>query len=306
MVEAFQCSADSVRPPEALAVELAHLGLSDFSDEWTALQGGRTNAVWHVTGPKGSRVVKLFRPNADTPLFRNDHGAEASVLHALAGKKLAPELVYYGITVSGPALVYRHAEGQAWRKDTDKPARLLRKLHQGTIVGELSDLCRAPRSAAELKAQTLAIIDDIPALASEELVASEPAETSQSLVGQALLHGDPVPNNFVCSEEANATDTLLIDWQCPCLGDPILDLALFLSPAMQLMTRGTSLSAAERDLFLRSYGDPVAVERLAALQPMFHWRMAAYCLWKITRDLPDLSYVAGYEAEMAALRVVTY
>ncbi len=305
MVEGFQCSAGSDRPPEAFAVEMAHLGLSDLSDEWTALRGGRTNAVWHVTGPKGSRVVKLFRPNADTPLFRNDHGAEASILHTLAGKELAPELVYYGITASGPVLVYRHVQGKPWGKEADKPARLLRKLHREPIARELSDLRCAPHSAAELKEQTREIIDDIPALMSEDLVASEPAETSQSLVGQALLHGDPVPNNFVCSEEASATGVLLIDWQCPCLGDPILDLALFLSPAMQLMNRGTSLSKAERELFLRSYDDPVVVERLAALQPIFHWRMAAYCLWKTTQDLPDLSYAAGYAAEMAALRLVT-
>lgn len=305
MVEGFQCNAGSDRPAEAFAAELAHLGLSDLSDEWTALQGGRTNAVWHVTGPRGSRVVKLFRPNADTPLFRNDHGAEASVLHALAGKRLAPELVYYGITVSGPALIYRHVRGQAWRKDADRPARLLRKLHREPVERELSDLRRAPRSAVELKAQTRAIINDIPAQMSDDLVASEPVYVTKSLVGKALLHGDPVPNNFVCPDETGASDAFLIDWQCPSLGDPILDLALFLSPAMQIMARGTPLSEGERDLFLRRYDDPVVVERLAGLQPILHWRMAAYCLWKITRDQPDLSYAAGYEAEMAALRLVT-
>ena len=49
-----------------------------------------------------------------------------------------------------------------------------------------------------------------------------------------LIHGDTVPNNFIQSVDA----LVLIDWQCPALGDPVLDLAIFLSPAMQQIARG--------------------------------------------------------------------
>ena len=75
----------------------------------------------------------------------------------------------------------------------------------------------------------------------------------------------------------------LIDWQCPRLGDPAEDLALFLSPAMQLLYRGAPLGLAEQDAFLAAYPDPQVTARLRALLPWFHWRMAAYCLWKAER-----------------------
>ncbi|MEZ5715395.1 MAG: phosphotransferase [Paracoccaceae bacterium] len=104
-----------------------------------------------------------------------------------------------------------------------------------------------------------------------------------------LLHGDAVPGNLIRTRAGIA----LIDWQCPAVGDPVHDLAVFLSPAMQLIYRGSALSPAETAGFLGSYGRTDVVDRYRALAPWLHWRIAAYCLWRSTQAAAD------YEAAMA-------
>ena len=91
----------------------------------------------------------------------------------------------------------------------------------------------------------------------------------------------------------------LIDWQCPAIGDPCEDIAVFLSPAMQIIYRGTALSTAERNAFLRAYPDEATIQRYRQLEPWYHWRMAAYCLWKEARG--DKHAARAYAAEIDAL-----
>lgn len=110
-----------------------------------------------------------------------------------------------------------------------------------------------------------------------------------------LVHGDPVPGNIVVSNRR----IILIDWQCPVLGDPAEDLAIFLSPAMQFLYRGSPLADAERQVFLHAYPDRATVARFLALEPWFHWRMAAYCLWQAGRGRSE--YARAFELERKAL-----
>jgi hypothetical protein len=42
------------------------------------------------------------------------------------------------------------------------------------------------------------------------------------------------------------------------------------------------------------------VARYNALRPLFHWRMAAYCLWRAARG--DIGYAQAAALEIAALR----
>lgn len=300
-------------PDRAFLRELAGLGLCDGADQWSALKGGRTNSVWHVTGPIGSRVVKLFRPGADTPLFPNDHAAEAAVLGALAGKGLSPELIYHGLTVAGPVVIYAHVAGQSWRGGAEKVAQMLHKLHSTAILSRLADLRRAPCNSEALMMQTRRILEDIPESLAAGVIAAEPNDPGETMGTTVLLHGDPVPDNIICNstlaygidhQAPGDNAALLIDWQCPCLGDPVLDLSIFLSPAMQVMALGRPLGVTQREAFLRCYADSDVVARLARLQAVLHWRMAAYCLWRMTRTRPDSTYAAGYRAEMAALRLI--
>jgi thiamine kinase-like enzyme len=92
-----------------------------------------------------------------------------------------------------------------------------------------------------------------------------------------LLHGDPVPGNLIdCGKTLR-----LIDWQCPAAGDPCEDIALFLSPAMQIAYRGTPLSQAEENEFLSAYGCDSTVTRYRSLAAWYHARNLAYCLWQL-------------------------
>lgn len=280
------------RPPAAL-VSYWSIRLHEHfeSARWHALAGGRTNSLWRVTGDWQDLVVKLFRPEAHTPLFCNDPDAEVRALESLHGIKIAPEYVANGITEVGPSLVYAHVEGRSWQPPDEiaAVARALARLHATPAPDGLDS---APSHAADLRQQARDMLAQIGA-AGDAVLALEPtARDDIALTGKAFLHGDPTAGNALISGRA----ITFIDWQCPACGDPVLDLAVFLSPAMQRVSGNRPLTLAEEAAFLTAYGNAGIAERYRALAPLFHWRMAAYCLWRAARG------DAGY-GEAAALEV---
>lgn len=292
---------DADEPPFALRAELEKHGVIHSSAIWQPLRGGRTNRLWCVTSNGATLVVKLYNQDAATPLFANDPVAEYSVLRALSDSALSPEAVFSGNTQTGPVLVYRHIGGKPWRDDPALAATVLKSLHTTAAPYMATSLPRAPDGSLALKAQTLAILDQIPSAEAARLRAIEPKSDVAPSEQTRLLHGDPVPDNIVCTETGSGSGAVLIDWQCPRMGDPLLDLSLFLSPAMQIIARGHPLTLEEHREFIEAYDDPPVTQRLLALQPLLHWRMASYCLWKITRATPDLAYAKAFEAEVSAL-----
>ena len=290
-------------PPVALVSDLERMELVSRQAQWQAFLGGRTNHVWHVCDLGAEYVVKLFAPaSSATPLFRNDPLAEAAVLDLLAGSGLSPRLVYHGTHSAGEVVIYEHQKGVPWRSGTEQVAAVLRALHSRQQDTKFVWLPVAPDGSKELTQQTLAILKQTPADLAAPILDLRPGHVVVPSGYRCLLHGDPVPDNVVCPPGKTGTRAVLIDWQCPALGDPVLDLALFLSPAMQQVGRGSPLSQEERCDFLSAYGDPLAEARLAALQPFLHWRMVAYCLWKITRDRPDPAYGPALDVELSALK----
>ncbi|MDK3016914.1 phosphotransferase family protein [Pseudodonghicola flavimaris] len=277
-----------IPPPPELIGELRQRGLI-VPGPVRMLSGGRSNLVWQVPGPVGALVLKLYDPGAATPLFANDAGREVAALRALQRTGLAPELV--AERVDGPLswVLYRHLPGAGWTAGAGQVARLLGHLHRQPRP----DLPAGPRGSAALVRQTRALL----ALCPEDggLAGLEPPGRVAE-VAPALIHGDPVPGNIVLGPEGAA----LIDWQCPALGDPAADLAIFLSPAMQLIYRGAPLSPAEEAACLAAYPDRRVVARLNALLPWFHWRMAAYCQLQAGRG--QTPYGAGLALERAALQ----
>jgi thiamine kinase len=290
-------------PPASLVHELAATALVPKAAIWRSLGGGRTNQVWLVRNEISARVVKLYSPAAGTPLFVNDPQAEALVLGALASTGLSPLPFFSGSLTAGHVLIYDHQKGQPWHRDPQPVAIALKKLHNLPVSPQLARLPLAPDGSAQLVAQTLAMLAQIPLVAAEPILARRPEGLVPPSGDRVLLHGDPVPGNLICASDKPVP--VLVDWQCPALGDPVMDLALFLSPAMQLVGRARALSDQERDSFLTSYGDAAVIGRLQALEPFLHWRMAAYCLWKITRPMPDPAYAPALELELAALARIT-
>ena len=231
------------------------------------MTGGRSNHVWRA----GPTVIKAYQHSHKNPLFANDSIREQFSLKALAGTGMAPQFLAAG-TVNGTNwLAYSHIEGVVWRTDTRHVAQLLGRLHDH--IG-FDGLPKGMNGSVELANQTLAILEQCNT--PNQLRGLTPMGQVTAIENLVLIHGDPVPGNLV---EHDGTLTL-IDWRCPQLGDPAEDLALFLSPAMQLLYRGKPLAQDEENAFLNAYPDRAVVARLQALKPWFHWRMAAYCLWR--------------------------
>jgi len=277
---------------QTLTQDLANCDHIPPGARWVRLHGGRTNHVWRVSRPEGGDtvVVKLYDKDADNPLFPNRPEDEARVLRALEGRGLAPRLLHHAVTRRGPCLVYSHLEGAAWRQDPKTAAALLRRVHRVTPP---QGLRLSPDGSMALEKQITAILGhigkslaDLPNLPSEEIKPSGAA---------CLLHGDPVPGNMIdCGERL-----MLIDWQCPAIGDPCEDIALFLSPAMQIAYRGEVLSKTDESAFLSAYDDAETLGRYAQLAPWYHARTLAYCLWQVERGESAASDRA--EAEHHAL-----
>jgi aminoglycoside phosphotransferase (APT) family kinase protein len=175
----------------------------------------------------------------------------------------------------------------------------LHRLHQQPISAELAGLPRAASGGRALLEQAEAMLSGLGGALTEEtqrLTHSRPTAPAEEAAPLALLHGDPVAANAIRTEGGMV---VLVDWQCPALGDPAEDLAVALSPAMQLVYGDGPFAPGERVACLAAYPDPATRARLRVLAPCYHYRMAAYCLWKIGQG--DLAYAAGFESELAAL-----
>ncbi|MDX1781821.1 MAG: aminoglycoside phosphotransferase family protein [Thalassovita sp.] len=279
-------------PPEELATLLRQRYGMPTPDCWAALPGGQTNRSWRVVVAGSAWVVKLFAGDTGNPLFPNDARDEARMLRLLSPTGLAPELIDEVVTSCGPCLIYRHVEGTAWHEDPATAAKALAELHRQDPP---EGLRRLEPGSDRLTTQTEAIIARLPDRDRNNLLALLPEGSAASEGPTVLLHGDPVPGNMIV-ERSRVT---LIDWQCPAIGDPVEDLSIFMSPAMQLIYRGRPLSKAEKTAFIDAYGDPDIRGRIEHLAPWHHWRMAAYCTWKVLQGQQE--YKAAGELEIAAL-----
>lgn len=256
--------------PDALVADV-WLQCPDLRGQhWSALRGGRSNHLWRV----GDVVVKYFVPTAVSVLFPNDSLAEASALQAFAETGFAPELVAQGHSW----VAYRYLDGETWHQDVQPVAHLLGRLHMMPAIHFFRESPDVAAQTRQILAQCQAnlVLPDVPDL----------PKLRQN------LHGDVVPGNIVCT----ATGAYLIDWQCPAIGDPIEDIAIFLSPAMQSLYRGNPLTSFEKRDFLAAYPNRETVVRYHKFAPLLHTRIAAHCLWKAERGNAD--YGAAFRLEI--------
>jgi Ser/Thr protein kinase RdoA (MazF antagonist) len=284
-------------PPATLVAHWVGAGVVAPGATWRALPGGNTNRVWRIEAPirdAPALVCKLYRPGGDTPLFRNDPAAEATALRALAGTGLAPAFVAAAETAAGRSLAYAHVAGRAWRPEdaVASVAAALARLHAVPAPPELPAFLS---DEPALRAQTRDMLAMIGA-AGQDLARIEPPAVSAPDVTPVFVHGDATAGNVLIG----AAGVTFIDWQCPGRGDPAGDLAVFLSPGMQAICGNPPLSTTQAAAFLAAYGNPATVARYNALRPLFHWRMAAYCLWRAARG--DDGYTQAAALEIAALR----
>jgi len=263
-------------PPEELVALLAQRHGGPEADGWTPLTGGQTNRSWRVQVGGAAWVVKLFRQDADNPLFPNSARNETALLRRLAPIGLAPRLIDAQTTAFGPCLLYTYQEGSPWHGDPALAARALSLLHRQDLNDLPDGLRHLEGGSDHLTAQTERIVDRLPVSAQKHLRTLRPDGSVPATDHLVLLHGDLVPGNVI----VDGSRVTLIDWQCPAIGDPVEDLAIFLSPAMQHIYRGRPLSDAEKSAFIMGYDNQNISQRIELMAPWYHWRMAAYCAWK--------------------------
>jgi aminoglycoside phosphotransferase (APT) family kinase protein len=272
----------SAPPPQALraAVE-AHLpGLG--TADWEPLHGGRVNRLWRV----GAVAVKLLDPDGGSPLFPNDAAAEAAALDLLSDRGLAPRLVARGRVGNRDWLATGFRAGQVWTSGAAAAAGALAAVHRAAVPG----LRPAPTGSTAILAQGAAIAADCRATPPPP---ADPGEPPCPRPG--LIHGDAVAGNLIVGPGGPG----FIDWACAATGDPVDDLAAFLSPAMQALYRGRPLAAEEAEAILSAYPDPATVARYRRLAPLLHWRLAVHCLWRADRGAQDYARAARLALALA-------
>lgn len=281
----------STDPPITLVTALADL-LGQEGRAWQILNGGRTNRVWRVTPGKFANrsdvakgkepqfqaiVVKLYSQIGSTPLFPNDPKAEHAVLQMLAPLGLSPRPIELLHGEFGTALVYDYLTGTTWGGDLAALAKLINKVHEIPPPKGLRTISSGSDSLLRQSVEILRACKNAPA----ELLNQVDVLASQGRVPplaiNKLIHADPVGTNVV--ETRNGP--ILIDWQCPALGDPCEDIAIILSPYMQKMYLGKEFSFQERKTFLAAYPEPIISNRYEMLSGFFDLRMAAYAQWCI-------------------------
>ena len=249
------------------------------------LTGGYTNEVWRV----GDLVVKRYDLTPRPGLFGNDPLAEARALVLLAPSGAAPAPVHFDEQAG--VIVYRFARGTTWDAGVERVARLLGGVHaqpghgfRALVVDDGAILAEGDRFLNTDRGSEIARV--------------RPPSVRCGPVGRRLVHRDAGPCNLI----DNGTDLVLIDWQCPGAGDPVEDLAAFLSPGFQVLYGRAPLAADEEEAFLDAYPTPLVVRRLRRMRPIYDWRMAAYCGWRAERLVgSDPAASATYTRALDAL-----
>ncbi len=261
--------------------------------KFSQMYGGRTNQVWKVLGGDGDKVLKLYQSGFPNPLFRNEAPLEAACLRALSHTGFVPRLAATGRYGADRWVMYEHAPGAPWQSGVETVAALLHKLHGLRLSLSAPMGCNG---SVDLARHTEQILAGCSRQGRQALAPLRPVAQVAPTPDTCLIHGDPVAGNILVA----GSGITLIDWQCPAIGDPCEDIAMFLSPAMQRLYRGAPLDPGDEARFLQAYANPAIAQRYRALRPWFAWRMAAYCLWRVETGAPD--YAQAYELERAAIR----
>ena len=240
-----------------------------------SLAGGRTNLVWQI----GSVVVKCHDPAGASPLFPNDPQAEVAALRLFAPQGLAPRLLAHGKSW----LICDHIPRHHRPATPTDIARLLHRLHVQSLPEEAA-FRTLPNGSAALLAHARSF--------APAGLPPPPADPGLPPVSPRPVHADVVPGNIL----STPAGPILIDWQCPGMGDPAEDLATLLSPAMIWLYTGEKPDQGWAEALLHAYPDRATAERTRALLSLYRWRIMAHCAWKAARG--DADYAAALKLEL--------
>ncbi|MET1412585.1 phosphotransferase [Roseibium sp. HPY-6] len=238
-----------------------------------------TSRFWRLDTPDRIYVIKEFFPGAeDNPLYPTLPDQEAEALTFLAQYDLAPELeIYSQSPVGTPLLVYGYGPPKTDEIDVGEAADLIGRIanlkepvpgHQTVPAGfhevlERGDamLAAIPESRKAVNLKRLRPNDD----------AVENRTVERTLVHRSFCLG---------TIQSTADGARLIDWQFAGYGDPVEDIAGFVSPGLLKLYGLHPLVTYAEDMFLKHYPNQQIVERFLEERSAYHWRLAAYCLYR--------------------------
>jgi len=263
-------------------------GVISNQNIWQAQTGGRTNKVWRLVG-ESELICKLYLETKTNPLFNNTPEAEYKCLLWLDGSGIAPKPYKYLKTPYGKVLLYNYIKGQTWSHDVSTVSALLTRIHKHKYPKGLRILSNLQ---SDIKQTGLEIINKLNSYHQNELNKICP-DVSISDIEPVLLHTDVVPGNLILGDEG----LRLIDWQCPAIGDPIVDIMMFLSPGMHEIYGSGKLSMKDHQTFLMSLTTKLR-SRYNKIGPLYHWRLAAYCFWKAEQGFIEYEKAALTEIDL--------
>ena len=267
-------------------------GVISNQNIWQAQTGGRTNKVWRLAG-ESELICKLYLETKTNPLFNNTPEAEYKCLLWLDGSGIAPKPYKYLKTPYGKVLLYNYIKGQIWSHNVSTVSELLTRIHKHKYPKGLRILSNLP---LDVKQTGLEIINKLNSYHKNKLINLCP-DVTVSDIEPVLLHTDVVPGNLILGDEG----LRLIDWQCPAIGDPIVDIVMFLSPGMHEIYGSGKLSMKDHEVFLMSLSSDLC-ERYNIIGPLYHWRLAAYCFWKAEQGF--IEYEKAALAEIDLLKMI--
>ena len=189
----------------------------------------------------------------------------------LDGSNIAPKPYKFLKTPFGEVLLYNFISGEIWSHNVDTVLELLTRVHNHKCPKGLRTLSALP---SDIKQSGFEIINRLNGYHKNELMNICP-DVSISDIEPVLLHTDVVPGNLILGDKG----LRLIDWQCPAIGDPVVDIMMFLSPGMHEIYGSGKLSMKDYETFLMNL-TPRLRSRYNIIGPLYHWRLAAYCFWK--------------------------
>jgi len=255
---------------------------------WQAQTGGRTNKVWRLEG-ESDLICKLYLETKTNPLFNNTPEAEYKCLLWLDGSGIAPKPYKYLKTPYGKVLLYNYIKGKTWSQDVKTVSELLARIHKHKYPKDLRLLSALP---SDIKETGYEIINKLNSYHKHKLNNICPVVPILD-IEPVLLHTDVVPGNLILGDEG----LRLIDWQCPAIGDPIVDIMMFLSPGMHEIYGPGKLSMKDHEVFLMNL-TPKLRSRYNILGPLYHWRLAAYCFWKAEQGYMEYENAALAEIDL--------
>jgi thiamine kinase len=212
---------------------LCSQGILSYKTVWNTQTGGRTNKVWRLVG-ENDLICKLYLETKNNPLFNNTPEVEYECLLWLDGSNIAPKPYKYLKTPFGEVLLYDYIKGEIWSHNVDIVSELLTRVRKHKYPKGLRTLSVLP---SNIKQTGLEIISKLNSYHKNKLNMICP-DISISDIEPVLLHTDVVPGNLILGNKG----LRLIDWQCPAIGDPIVDIVMFLSPGMHKIYGSGKLS----------------------------------------------------------------